>query len=68
MARDKLAREIMAATGQRYRAALNERRRRGQVGETSAYMVAVRALPAWSEGQPKRCVRCLAPEHGACDR
>lgn len=68
MARDRVAREIMAVTGQSYTTALHEKRRRAELGETKAYLVAVRATPEWREGQPRRCVRCLAPEHGKCDR
>ena len=68
MGRDKGAREIQAATGQRYTTALREYRRRWNLGEAKAFLLAVRATPPWAEGQPLRCVRCLAPAHGACDR
>ena len=64
---DPLAREIMAVTGQNYTTALREKKIRWSERESNAYMLSVRALPPWTRGEPRRCVHCLAPEHGRRD-
>ena len=61
MSRDRLAVAVMGATGARYRVALAEVDRRRLRAEVDAYMEAVRALPVRSDGDPPRCVTCLAP-------
>jgi hypothetical protein len=67
MSRDKHAVEVMKATGCRYTTALVEVRRRYKLRQLGAYMTMVRATPAANAGE-ERCVRCLAPIHGRCDR
>lgn len=57
---DKICKEIMAATGCDYAAAMHERDRRWDNRELDSYLVALRKLPARSPGDEPLCVSCFA--------
>ncbi len=61
MGRDRIAREIMVATGACYTTALRERDDRWTARQLDSYLLAVRALPPRLDGDPERCVTCLIP-------
>jgi hypothetical protein len=61
VARDKICREIMAVTGCTYQQAMIERDRRWELRQIDAYLVMLRAHPPRNDGDPARCVACMAP-------
>lgn len=66
--RDRDAVSIMKVTGAGYMVSLNEVLRRRSTREVKFYMMGIRSMPMWQIPLALKCVRCLAPEHGKCDR